>query len=70
METLLFFSTAQLARDYRREHGAGGWIFEPTEIDENIYYYHQSILFPPHFTPTYILNHPATKGRQGRLLGA
>jgi hypothetical protein len=32
--------------------------------------YHNVILFPPEFSPSAIFNHPFTKGRTGKLIGA
>ena len=62
MQKLLVFNTLQSARDYRYEHGTGGWIFES---DSESY----SVLFPPDVCPTAIFNHPITKGRSGNLIG-
>lgn len=68
METILLFDTAQQARDYRHECGTGGWIFQPTDIQETHYHWHQCVLFPPSMTPAQIFNHPMAKGRTGKLL--
>ena len=62
MQKLLVFNTLQEARDYRHEHGTGGWIFES---DDNS----TAILFPPDVYPFAIFNHPITKGRSGNLIG-
>ena len=62
MQKLLVFNTLQGARDYRYEHGTGGWIFES---DDDL----TAILFPPDVYPTSIFNHPITKGRSGNLIG-
>jgi len=62
METLLTFLTAQEAREYRHEHGTGGWIFAPEDGSP-------SVLFPPDMTPTGILRHPMSRGRSGELIG-
>lgn len=59
MQTLRLFKDAPTARNYRRDNGTGGWIFDSPEM---------VILFPPELTPTGILNHPVTKGRSGKLL--
>ena len=69
METLLMFATSQQARDYRREHGTGGWIFQPTDTENAHYNWHQCVLFPPSMPPAQIFNHPITKGRMGKLIG-
>ncbi len=61
MQKLLVFNTLQGARDYRYEHGTGGWIFES---DDDF----TAILFPPNVCPTAIFNHPITKGRSGNLI--
>lgn len=61
MATLQLFSTAQAARDYRHEHGSGGWIFTDDEV---------TVLFPPHMPPAHIFSHPLMKGRSGELIGA
>jgi hypothetical protein len=70
MNQYFTFPNEQDARDYRHEHGTGGWIFVP-ECDKPAFYpFHDVILFPPEFTPTAIFNHPFTKGRTGKLIGA
>lgn len=61
MYQLRFFIHKDEALRFRHEHGAGGWIFVPEEGE--------SILFPPCFPPIKIFNHPATKGRTGKLIG-
>lgn len=63
MEKFLTFPSAQAARDYRHEHGTGGWIFAPDAPGE-------SILFPPHYAPSAIFHHPFTTGKSGTLIGA
>jgi hypothetical protein len=63
-ETFRIFASVQDARDYRFEHGTGGWIFERTNEGETALV----ILFPPHVTPTGIFHHPFTRGMSGRLL--
>jgi hypothetical protein len=68
METIRLFDTAQQAREYRHEHGTGGWIFEPIDVNEPQYQWHQAVLFPPHMTPSQIFNHPISKGRTGKLI--
>lgn len=60
MQVFRTFATVQQARDYRHEHGTGGWIFAP----EN----GPAILFPPEIPPSQIFNHPFTRGQSGRLL--
>lgn len=60
---LHYFDTAKAAREYRREHGTGGWIFEPDNGGA-------CILFPPHIPPFGIFNHGATRGQSGRLIGS
>ena len=65
----LTFNNSQDARDYRREHGTGGWIFEPTRIEGVAWDNNKCILFPPEYTPTMILNHQFTKSCDGRLIG-
>ena len=62
-ETYRIFDTLQDARDYRYQHGTGGWIFSSAASG-------QAILFPPHITPSTIFHHPLTKGRTGRLIGS
>jgi hypothetical protein len=63
-ETFRVFTSVQDARDYRHEHGAGGWIFERGDENEIALV----ILFPPHMSPTTIMRHPFTRGMSGRLL--
>ena len=60
--TIIEFSNAQDARDYRHTHGTGGWIFVP----EN----GLVVLFPPCMPPAHIFKHPITRGRTGELIGA
>jgi hypothetical protein len=55
------FKSAQEARDYRHNHGTGGWIFVPDDGAE-------ASLFPPHMSPTAIIHHDLTTGRSGPLL--
>jgi hypothetical protein len=62
MQTFRTFTTAQEARDYRHEHGTGGWILVP-ERDAPV------VLFPPDMTPTAILRHPFSRGVTGELIG-
>ena len=70
MQALYFFDTLQQARDYRYQHGTGGWIFAPDASDTaQRYPMTQCIIFPPDMTPSHIFHHPATKGRSGRLIG-
>ena len=63
MMTIRIFPTLQQARDYRHEHGTGGWIFAPE--DETV----PCALFPPEMTPTAIFNHALTRGLSGTLIG-
>lgn len=70
MNQYLTFPNEQTARDYRHEHGTGGWIFVPENDKPTFYPFHAAILFPPEFTPSAIFNHPFTKGHTGKLIGA
>jgi len=70
MNTYKTFANETDARTYRHEHGAGGWIFVPENEKPQFYPFHEVILFPPEFTPSSIFNHPFTKGRTGKLIGA
>lgn len=70
MKQYLTFNTLQDALDYRHDKGIGGWIFCPENDKPNFYPYHDVILFPSEFTPSAIFNHPFTKGRTGKLIGA
>jgi len=63
MQTFRVFPTLQAARDYRHEHGTGGWIFECDAT-------HEATLFPPCMTPSAIMHHPLTRGKSGNLIGA
>lgn len=63
MHIIRYFHTAQDARDYRYEHGTGGWIFEPDDGGN-------AVLYPPDWYPTKIFHHETTKGRSGRLIGS
>jgi hypothetical protein len=63
MEILRTFTSAKEAREYRHEHGTGGWIFD----DDNG---SGAILFPPSMPPSHIFHHPITRGRSGQLIGA
>ena len=65
MLTFHSFATVQDARNYRHNHGKGGWIFAADNAPANK---PAVILFPPAMTPTAILNHPLTKGLSGKLL--
>ena len=66
--TFTQFASEQDARDYRHEHGTGGWIF--ASDDGGVV-----VLFPPHMTPSYVMVHPLTRslatGRNlsGKLIG-
>ena len=62
IQTFKTFYTAQDARDYRHEHGAGGWIFAPEKGGV-------VVLFPPDMTPSAIFRHPLAKGQSGDLIG-
>lgn len=56
------FNSAQDARDYRHEHGTGGWIFAPANGPV--------ILFPPDMSPQDIFCHRITAGLSGDLIGS
>lgn len=58
MQVFKVFPNAQAARDYRHEHGTGGWIFAGSIV----------ILFPPEFSPSAIFHHPFTAGKSGTLI--
>lgn len=69
MLTFHCFDTPQQARDYRQEHGTGGWIFAADNAPAGRHYATPVvILFPPEMTPTTIAHHPLTAGMFGRLL--
>ena len=70
MKQYLTFNNLQDALNYRHDNGLGGWIFAPENDKPNFYPYHDVILFPSEFTPSAIFNHPFTKGRTGKLIGA
>jgi hypothetical protein len=70
MKQYFTFNNLQDALDYRHEHGTGGWIFAPENNKSTFYPYHEVILFPPEFSPSGIFNHPFTKDRSGKLIGA
>lgn len=61
--TFHHFDNDQEARDYRRIHGTGGWIFVCSDNGE-------ATLFPPHMTPSHIRYHPLVAGQIGRLLAS
>jgi hypothetical protein len=63
MEIFRTFGNAQEARDYRHEHGTGGWIFVPEDGQ-------RVILFPPCMTASGVFHHAFAKGRSGQLIGA
>ena len=63
MRLIREFTTTQEARDYRHEHGTGGWIFAP---DGN----GNAVLFPPDMSPSDIMGHPMTRNRTGDIIGA
>jgi hypothetical protein len=69
MSTFHTFPTSDAARAYRHDHGTGGWIFSPNMPEPDFYPLHESILFPPEFTPSMIFRHPFTRGRDGQLIG-
>ena len=62
------FASEQDAREYRHEHGTGGWIFA-SEASGVV------VLFPPHMPPSCIMAHPLTRGfvtgrrLSGKLIG-
>lgn len=60
--TFYTFKTAQDARDYRHQHGTGGWIFAPDNGGP-------VVLFPPHMPPIEIFHHPMARGQSGNLIG-
>lgn len=62
MRIFIEFDSLEKALAYRKEFGAGGWIFEDTKTGV-------SVMFPPIMTPTAILTHAMTKGRIGNLIG-
>ena len=70
MNQYLTFNTETAARVYREHCGTGGWIFVPENDKPMFHPYHAVILFPPEVTPSAIFNHPFTKGRTGKLIGA
>lgn len=67
MQTIRYMANEQEARDYRHNHGTGGWIFV---VDGPVIPLYRAILFPPDMTPHNIFHHPATKGFTGRLIGS
>lgn len=70
MLTFHAFDTVQQARDYRHNHGTGGWIFAADNAPPGRHYSVPAIvLFPPEMTPAQIVNHPLTNGLSGKLLG-
>jgi len=60
MQTFIVFGSSNDARDYRSVHGTGGWIFIETSTDE-------TTLFPLDFTPSQIMRHVFTAGKDGVL---
>ena len=62
MTTLREFGTAKEAREYRHEHGTGGWIFAPDGGG-------RAVLFPPDMSPSDIMGHPMTRNRTGEIIG-
>ena len=70
MITLRYFPTLDDAMEYRYTNGTGGWIFAPEDAPVSNHYVDVAnvILFSPDFTPSMIFNHPATKGRSGKLI--
>jgi hypothetical protein len=70
MTNYLTFPNETTAREYRYAHGTGGWIFVPENETPSFYPFHDVILFPSEFSPSAIFNHPFTKGRTGKLIGA
>ncbi len=70
MHAILFFRTVKEAREYRHEHGTGGFIFAPDPPEEGMVRNRDLsdvLLFPPDFYPNRIFHHPLTKGRSGTL---
>ena len=62
MKTFRTFESAQAARDYRHEHGTGGWILVCEKTGN-------ATLFPSCMSPTGILRHPLARGVTGELIG-
>jgi hypothetical protein len=62
METFHTFHNSTAAREYRHTNGTGGWILVCDKTG-------RAILFPPHLSPTGILNHPFARGISGDLIG-
>lgn len=55
------FATLEDAKAHRSQHG--GWIYLPNETDREV------LWFSLHYTPTPIMQHPATsRGTGGRLM--
>lgn len=63
IRTYRVFRSEEDARLYRHIKGTGGWIFACKDTAT-------AILFPPEMAPVHILNHPLTRGKSGRLIGA
>ena len=61
-QTFRTFTTRQAARDYRHEHGTGGWILAPDNGAD-------CVLFPPDMSPSHIFAHPMARGLSGDLIG-
>lgn len=62
VHTFRTFYAEQDARDYRHEHGTGGWILVG-DCSAPV------ILFPPSMAPTEIFHHPISRGVTGKLIG-
>jgi hypothetical protein len=61
-QTFISFPTSEEAREHRKTTGCGGFIFAGAEPDTT------SVIFPFGMTPTQILMHSLTAGRDGSLL--
>lgn len=59
---ILIFVNAAEAREYRHEHGTGGWIFDDTTANA-------AILFPPFMSPSAIFHHFSVRHHEGTLIG-
>ena len=62
MKAFYQFDTAQQARDYRHQHGTGGWIFVSEQTGK-------ATIFPPCMPPSAIMLHPLLRGQSGDLIG-
>jgi hypothetical protein len=60
MPLLMVFATAQAALAHKA--AAGGWVFVPDDCSNSTWF------DAAYFTPTPIMLHPMTRGKNGRLL--